>query len=125
MLMLISRNLMLSVIFFVIVVFLGALIFLIARAYFSNKRVKEAERAHEMLFLAKVKAQQYEKELEEKGLTRGAIVYKPETHISDYAQRPFSLRHESANEVSASFIDDAPQIPEEAPPTRKLSEFFD
>lgn len=124
MLMLISRNLMLSVIFFVIVVFLGALFFLIARAYFSNKRVKEAERAHEMLFLAKVKAQQYEKELADKGLTRGAIVYKPETHLSDYAQRPFSLRHETTADASVN-ESDVPKIPEDAPVTHKLSDFFE
>ena len=123
--MLISRNLMLSVIFFVVVVFLGALIFLIARAYFSNKRIKEAERAHELLFLANVKAQQRDKELAEKGLTRGAIVYKPDNHISDYAQRPFSLRHESVSDTPVENDDSVPKIPEDIPVTRKLSEFFD
>lgn len=120
--MLISRNLMLSVIFFVIVVFLGALIYLILRSYYTTKRVKEAERAHELLFLANVQAQRREKELAEKGLEKGTIAYKPEEHISNFAQRPFSLRHESIPDVPR---EDAPQIPTEEPVTRKLSDFFD
>ena len=122
MLMLISRNLMLSVIFFVIVVFIAVLAYLCIRSHLTNKRVKEAERAHELLFLANVKAQRREKELQASGQSKGTIVYKPESHISDFSQRPYSLRHETI-EVSAK-NEDAPQIPEE-PVTRKLSEFFD
>lgn len=122
--MLISRNLMLSVIVFVVVVFVAVLIYLFVRSAITNKRVRDAERAHETLFLAKVQAQRREKELADKGLTRGAIVYKPDTHISDYAQRPFSLGREPAS-AAPSVPEDVPVIPEEPPVTRKLSEFFD
>ena len=118
--MLISRNLMLSVIVFVVVVFVAVLIYLFVRSAITNKRVRDAERAH----LAKVQAQRREKELADKGLTRGAIVYKPDTHISDYAQRPFSLGREPAS-AAPSVPEDVPVIPEEPPVTRKLSEFFD
>ena len=124
MLMLISKNLMLSVIIFVVIVFLGVLIYLFARSAITNKRVKDATRARELLFLANVQAQRRDKELAEQGLTKGTIVYKPETHVSDYAQRPFSLRHESTADAAVN-ESDVPKIPEDAPVTHKLSDFFE
>lgn len=123
--MLISKNLMLSVIFFVVVVFIAVLIYLFARSAITNKRIKDAERAHELLFLAKVQAQRREKELVEKGQTKGTILYKPETHIADYAQRPFSLRHETISDVPDTSEDNVPKIPEDGPVIHKLSDFFD
>ena len=116
---------MLSVIIFVVIVFLGVLIYLFARSAITNKRVKDATRARELLFLANVQAQRRDKELAEQGLTKGTIVYKPETHVSDYAQRPFSLRHEATDNPIISEETDVPKIPEEPPVTRKLSDFFE
>ena len=124
MLMLISRNLMLSVIFFVVVVFVAVLAYLCIRSYLTNKRVKEAERAHELLFLAKVQAQRKEKESAEKGVASGSIAYKPDSHISDFSQRPFAIKHADIPDTVTQTTEDYPQISEE-PVTRKLSEFFE
>lgn len=124
--MLISRNLMLSVIAFVVIVFVCVLIYLFARSYMTSKRVREAERAHELLFLARVQAHRREKEQEQSGKVTGSIVYVPDNRLSDFAQRPYSLRHEAPSDpVTTDIADEVPQIPENPGPTRKLSEFFD
>ena len=122
--MLISKNLMLSVILFVAVVFVSVLIYLFVRSYLTNKRVKEAERAHELIFLANVQAQRREKELAERGELSGAIVYKPEGHIADFQQKPFTVRHETTEDIPDS-AEKSNETLEEFVPTRKLSEFFE
>ena len=97
----------------------------ITRYYVVSKRNKASERANEMIFLAKIQAQQREKSREN---NQGTIECKPEPKLSDFSKRKNipedseSLKQDNQNNEEKI---PWPVIPDpDAPRPPKLSDFF-
>ena len=114
----ITKNLMISVIVFIGIVFVSLSVYSFVRYYITSKRNAEAERANEMIFLAKIQAQRKEQE----SSNHGSIEYNPNQKLSDFSKRKIIV--ENDNNPDAEDAPVVPHIPVEESNTRKLNEFF-
>ena len=112
----ITKNLMISVIVFIGIVFVSLSVYSFVRYYITSKRNAEAERANEMIFLAKIQAQRKEQE----SSNHGSIEYNPNQKLSDFSKRKIFVENDSEKENTPI----VPHIPMEETHTKKLNEFF-
>lgn len=121
MLMFLTKKMLIAIIIAVAIVFVVCLVYLLLRSHRTNQQVKVSSRNNELLFLANVQAARRNESSEAATRIDGFIPVQPQKSLSDFAERPLSIKDPKPI-ISAP--DDVPSIPEE-PVTKRLSDFFE
>lgn len=117
-----TKNFMVGILIAIGVIFVALSSYSIIKYYVVKKRNEASERANEMIFLARIQAQQREKTGE---VNRGIIEYEKEHKLSDFSKK--KLPPENADEESKPEEEKVPWpiVPDpNAPREPKLGDFY-